>query len=137
MNSTQVILEVVEGDLQGNQYYFDNPMRILIGRAYGCDIQLPDGAEDEEVSRYHCILDVDPPMIHVRDLGSRLGTFVNGELIGPPSFASPAEATPAESITDGEMIDGDELRVGKMLLRAHVHNSESAPEAALAPIYFG
>ncbi len=137
MNSTQVVLEVVEGDLQGNQYYFDNPMRILIGRAYGCDIQLPEGPEDAEVSRYHCILDVDPPLIHVRDLGSRLGTLVNGEPISPPSLGSPAEAIPSEAATDGAMLDGDELRVGKTLLRAHIYNSESAPEAALAPIYFG
>jgi pSer/pThr/pTyr-binding forkhead associated (FHA) protein len=141
MSSTQVILEVVEGCLQGNQYYFDNPMRILIGRAYGCDIQLPDDNEDGEVSRYHCLLDVDPPAIHVRDLGSQLGTFVNGEPIGPSSLASPAEALSADALStdaiNGEMSDGDELRVGGTLLRAHVYSRDPSPEAALAPIYYG
>jgi eukaryotic-like serine/threonine-protein kinase len=131
MSDTQVILEIVEGSLQGNQYYFDNPMRILIGRAYGCDIQLPDQSEDNEVSRYHCVLDVDPPTIHVRDLGSRLGTLLNGSPIGPPSMASPAEALSSEASTDGEMTDGDELRVGGTLLRAHVFSRRSSSGTTL------
>ena len=136
MSDTQIVLEVVEGCLKGNHYYFDNPMRILVGRAYGCDIQLPDDDEDANVSRYHCILDVDPPSIHVRDLSGQEGTLVNGYPIGPPSLGSPAELSLGSS-ADGEMTDGDELRVGATLLRAHVFRRDSSPEAALAPIYYG
>jgi len=136
MSDTQIVLEIVEGNLQGNQYYFDYPMRVLIGRAYGCDIQIPDDSENAAVGRYHCILDIDPPLIHVRDLGSPLGTSLNSLPIGPPSLGSPAEALSDET-TDGEMMDGDELRVGGMLLRAHVYQREHAPDSALAPNYYG
>src|SRR5882757_6609560 len=100
MSDIQIVLEIVEGSLQGNQYYFDYPMRVLIGRAYGCDIQLPDDNQNADVSRYHCILDVDPPLIHVRDLGSQLGTILNGSPVGPPSLGSPAEAL-SDDATDG------------------------------------
>jgi pSer/pThr/pTyr-binding forkhead associated (FHA) protein len=136
MSETQVVLEIVEGNLQGNQYYFDYPMRVLVGKAYGCDIQVPDDGANADVARYHCILDVDPPLIHVRDLGSPVGTILNGAPIGPPSLGSPAEALSDET-TDGEMMDGDELRVGCMLLRAHVYQREHAPDSALAPNYYG
>jgi eukaryotic-like serine/threonine-protein kinase len=136
MSDTQVVIEVVEGSLQGNQYYFDYAMRVLVGRAYGCDIQVPDDDDNALVSRYHCILDVDPPLIHVRDLSSKAGTTLNGSPIGPPSLGSPAEALSDET-TDGEMTDGDELRVGSMLLRAHVYNRERSPDSALAPNFYG
>ncbi|KYC36281.1 hypothetical protein WA1_52005 [Scytonema hofmannii PCC 7110] len=33
-------------------------------------------------SRYHCLLDINPPDIRVRDFGSRNGTYVNGKKIG-------------------------------------------------------
>jgi len=136
MSETQVVLEIVEGNLQGNQYYFDYPMRVLVGKAYGCDIQIPDDGDNTGVARYHCIVDVDPPLIHVRHLGSEEGTILNGAPIGPPSLGSPAEALSDET-TDGEMMDGDELRVGGMLLRAHVYQREHAPDSALAPNYYG
>ncbi|MDF0552306.1 FHA domain-containing protein [Kamptonema sp. UHCC 0994] len=34
------------------------------------------------ISRYHCLLDINPPDIRVRDFGSKNGTFVNGKKIG-------------------------------------------------------
>jgi serine/threonine-protein kinase len=136
MSDTQVVLEIVEGSLQGNQYYFDYPMRVLVGRAYGCDIQVPDDMENADVARYHCILDVDPPHIHVRDLGSHMSTILNGSPIGPPSLGSLAEAA-SEETTDGEMTDGDELRIGGILVRAHVYQREHAPDSALAPNFYG
>jgi eukaryotic-like serine/threonine-protein kinase len=136
MSDTQIILEVVEGCLEGKHYRFDGPTRILIGRGHGCDIQLSD-AEETNASRYHCILDVDPPSIHVRDLDAPMGMLLNGAPIGPPSIASQAELDSASLPTDGEMTDGDELRIGETLIRAHIHIHNRIPDAALAPIYYG
>ncbi len=137
MSDTQVVLEVVEGCLKGNQYYFDNPMRIVIGRAYGCDIQLPDDEADVSISRYQCILDVDPPFVHVRDLDAHHGTLLNGSPVGPPSLSSQAELNEGPASADGEMTDGDELRIGQTLLRIHVSNPLPVPEPAAAPHHFG
>jgi eukaryotic-like serine/threonine-protein kinase len=137
MSDTQIVLEVVEGCLKGNQYYFDNPMRILIGRAYGCDIQLPDEEGESSVARYQCILDVDPPFVHIRDLDAQQGTLLNGSPVGPPSFSSQAELNESPAPADGEMTDGDELRIGETLLRIHVSSHPPVPEPVLAPIHFG
>lgn len=49
---------------------------VMIGRAWGCDIQLPE--EDEMVSRYHCEIDVEDEQLLIRDTGSSNGTYVNG-----------------------------------------------------------
>lgn len=137
MCEMQIVLEVIEGHLKGNRYCFDGPARLLIGRGRGCDIQFPDDVAAASVSPYHCILDLDPPSIHVRDLDSHSGTYLNGAPIGPPSMASQAELDFDHQTADGEMTDGDELRVGATLFRAHVHSHSHTPEAALAPIYFG
>ncbi|HBB74130.1 MAG TPA: hypothetical protein DC048_06720 [Planctomycetaceae bacterium] len=71
--------------------------RFLIGRADECDIR----PLSEEVSRRHCAIIVGPESVFVEDLGSRNGTFVNGERI--------AERT--------QVTDGDAVRVGSLELR--------------------
>jgi len=48
--------------------------RTVIGSESGADLELTDGA----VSRFHCELVVEDGRIHVRDLGSRNGTTVDG-----------------------------------------------------------
>jgi two-component system, NtrC family, response regulator GlrR len=51
--------------------------RIVIGTEEAAELQLTDGA----VSRFHCEVVVDGGRVHVRDLGSRNGTTVNGVTI--------------------------------------------------------
>jgi len=51
--------------------------RIVIGSESGADLELTDGA----VSRFHCEIVVEGGRIHVRDLGSRNGTTVDGVAI--------------------------------------------------------
>ena len=50
---------------------------LLIGRAEDCDVR----PLSEDVSRRHCAVHVGPADVWVEDLGSRNGTFVNGERI--------------------------------------------------------
>jgi serine/threonine-protein kinase len=47
-----------------------------VGRASDCLIRLPSDLEYCIVSRHHCLLDIAPPEVRVRDLGSLNGTFV-------------------------------------------------------------
>lgn len=80
--------------------------RFLIGRADECDIR----PLSEEVSRRHCGIVVGPDSVWVEDLGSRNGTFVNGERI--------AERT--------QVADGDAVRVGSLELRISCTRQASA-----------
>ncbi|GAA3436915.1 hypothetical protein GCM10018954_065250 [Kutzneria kofuensis] len=64
----------------------------VVGRAPECDFRI---AADRKVSRRHCLVDVGPTSVTVRDLASRNGTIVNGE---------------AHETT--ELCDGDELLIG-------------------------
>jgi pSer/pThr/pTyr-binding forkhead associated (FHA) protein len=44
-----------------------------------CFVQLSGAERDQLISRHHCQLDIDPPFLQVRDLGSTNGTFINGK----------------------------------------------------------
>jgi len=50
-------------------------LRLLIGRASDCHLRVAD----PRVSRHHCELLIEDNQVRIRDLGSRNGTFVNGE----------------------------------------------------------
>jgi serine/threonine-protein kinase len=111
MNPT-VTLFVTRGPLAGWQFDFDEPTACLIGRSRDCTIALPFAAEHLDVSRHHCLVEIAPPAVHVRDLGSLNGTFVNGQIIGQRCmFLAPADV---EGIHQPmvALSDGDEIQLG-------------------------
>lgn len=59
--------------------------RVLVGRAAEADLQLID----EKVSREHCVFEAQGSAVVVRDLGSRNGTWVNGERLHGPHLLAP------------------------------------------------
>lgn len=71
--------------------------KLLIGRAEECDVR----PLSEEVSRRHCAVIVGPADVWVQDLGSRNGTFVNGQKIDAKT----------------KLADGDLIRVGSLELK--------------------
>ena len=86
--SARVVLNMKSGPILPRPYLFAGPMRCIIGRSSDCPLQVPA----MEVSRHHCVLEVDPPTVRVRDLGSRNGTRVDGEMIvGSRRFAAGEE----------------------------------------------
>lgn len=70
-------LKVLTGSSAGKLIPVDGP-RFLIGRHDECDLR----PKHESVSRRHCELVHAGHQWLVRDLGSRHGTFVNGEPVG-------------------------------------------------------
>jgi predicted component of type VI protein secretion system len=74
--------------------------KLLIGRAEECDVR----PLSEEVSRRHCSIVVGPGDVWVEDLGSRNGTFVNGNRIGEKT----------------RVTDGDLVRIGSLELRVSI-----------------
>jgi diguanylate cyclase (GGDEF)-like protein len=69
---------------------------IVIGRSSKCEVQI----DQESVSRNHCRISYNGKTFSIRDLGSTNGTYVNDELID-----------------EVNMRDGDQLKVGRSILK--------------------
>ena len=113
MSSSFVKISVQNGPLKGLTRVFDSARQCVIGRAADCDLQLslPEETSFANVSRHHCELDIDPPLVHVRDLGSRNGTWLNGRRLrhGGEYLENESDRQPGEFVPLG---DGDVLEVG-------------------------
>jgi pSer/pThr/pTyr-binding forkhead associated (FHA) protein len=126
MKHTTITLSVTQGKFKGKEYVFEEAAWCLIGRAEDCTIRLPTDQEHHSISRHHCLLEIAPPELVVRDLGSLNGTYVNGRKIGQrPASVSP-EAADHHSTRSLELKDGDEVRVGTMVFLVTVSAATGA-----------
>jgi len=105
-----------------------------VGRAEDCEVRLPNDMLHLDVSRHHCLLDIDPPEVRVRDLGSKNGTFVNGTKIGQRAKHQPPEEADVLQMPEWRVQGGDEIKVGHTVLHIAVSgNAECAADAEAAP----
>jgi pSer/pThr/pTyr-binding forkhead associated (FHA) protein len=75
-NTEEVALLVAQsGPLNGQRWTLRKSA--LIGREAGCDIVIPD----RQVSRHHARLRTTPEGVYIEDLGSKNGTFYNGQAL--------------------------------------------------------
>ncbi|GAA4560849.1 protein kinase domain-containing protein [Planotetraspora kaengkrachanensis] len=115
-----VTLRLVKGRLDRTEYVFDERTTCVLGRADDCAPRLPSDDHHRTVSRHHCLLDINPPDIRIRDFGSLNGTFVNGEKIGQrEAHQTPAEGA-ATSFPEHDLTDGDEIRLGETVFRVAI-----------------
>jgi CBS domain-containing protein len=112
-----ITLTVQNGSLAGRQYTFTVRRLCLVGRAEDCEIRLPGGPEFIDVSRHHCLLEIDPPHLSVRDLGSYNGTRVNGMLVGRADDPHQQPGPRFDPATSFSLSEGDEVQVGKTVFR--------------------
>jgi hypothetical protein len=106
-----VTLEIVEGPGAGRQVPLDRPLEI--GREAGADVVV----DDELVSRRHVRVTPDGAGAVVEDLGSRNGSFVNGEEIHARTRMGP----------------GDHLLVGVTMLELRTAQQIVARPTAVRP----
>ncbi len=116
----KVMLKVVEGALQGRLFEFAERTTCIIGRHKECLPQLPDDEEHATVSRRHCLLDINPPDIRVRDFGSRNGTHVNGVNIGQRPDETTAKEGARLKYTDRDLNQGDRIKLGNTEFQVEV-----------------
>ena len=88
-----VKLKVLRGASAGKEIAVKT-LQFVIGRAEECSLRV----NSEAISRQHCVISFDGHEVRIRDLGSRNGTFVNGERLEAPR----------------RLVMGDQLRVGPM-----------------------
>lgn len=84
---------------------------LVIGRSTGCDVALADS--EGVVSRRHCAVQVLSGAWHVTDLGSRHGTYLNGNRI--------LQDAP------NPLTEGDRLRIGSWTFRVNMGESTHTP----------
>lgn len=116
----QVSLLATAGALSGRTFVFGERTTCIVGRASDCDPQIVDEGRPL-TSRHHCLFDVNPPDVRVRDLGSRNGTFVNGTEIGRRRPGQTPEEGARQAFRERDLFDGDEVMVGETVLRIFVH----------------
>lgn len=112
MDST-ITLIVTRGPLAGQKFTFAEATTCTIGRSRDCTIALPLELEHLDVSRHHCVLDLAPPHLRVRDLGSLNGTYVNGKKIGQRGMLPAPSSSDTLPYPAVELSDGDEIRLGE------------------------
>ncbi|MCP4004883.1 MAG: FHA domain-containing protein [bacterium] len=100
--ATCAIVRVESGFYEGLEWSLHRSSTV-IGRGRHADLLLNEAT----ISRAHALLGRDGERVFVQDLGSTNGTLVNG--------------TRAER---QELEDGDELTMGRLILRVRISNAE-------------
>jgi pSer/pThr/pTyr-binding forkhead associated (FHA) protein len=117
----RVTLTVTSGPKPGEQFVFEERATWLAGRHKDCQLRVPKEKPYRSISRHHCLLDINPPDVVVRDLGSLGGTYVNGQLLG--KRAKGATPDPGLASPERRLNDGDELKLcepGPLVLRVRI-----------------
>lgn len=101
-----IAIEDENGALQEiSKFAVDEPMACIIGRAADCTIKIDH--KDKGISRHHCLVDINPPLLTVEDLGSSNGTLLNHHDISNKDEPILLEG-------------GDELQIGDSILTVEV-----------------
>lgn len=100
---SRLALRFISGKYQGGEYPIEENRPIVVGRSSELDMVLVE----EMVSRKHARIELKDGKIHIEDLGSTNGTFVNGERIGK-----------------GTLKEGDRVLIGSNILKVVVVTGE-------------
>lgn len=113
----KVLLKVESGPIQGKVFPFESHDTFLFGRHGTCHARLPN---DPLVSRHHFLLEVNPPDVRLRDLGSLNGTEVNGVKCGGRSPDQKPEEVSGRQYPEIDLKKGDQITVGNTNIRVEI-----------------
>lgn len=101
-------LMITKGSAVDKVFTFESASSVYVGRSDECTISFTE----KTVSRFHCLFDIVPPAVKVRDFGSLNGTFVNNVLIGKREKGLSAEEARANPGILIDLHNNDTLRLG-------------------------
>ena len=104
-----VTVTITKGELKSKQFNYSQKEILIVGRDNDCAVFFPE----KTVSRYHCLIDIAPPSIMVRDIGSKNGTYLNGKLIGKRPKDMPIEEARKQRSKEFYVKSGDRLGLGR------------------------
>jgi serine/threonine protein kinase len=107
---SKIEITVTKGSLAGEKFSYDRRESLILGRnEEDCRIVF----SEPTVSRYHCLLDINPPTVMVRDFGSLNGTYLNGQQIGKRDASLSIEEAKKQHYDEFPLKSGDRLGLGK------------------------
>jgi len=124
-----VKLKIISGPMSGNNFEFKEHDIFIFGRLSDCHCCLPD---DPYISRHHFLLEVNPPEVRLKDLGSLNGTYINNmKFGGRDKDEQPEEAVKRSSYCDVK--NGDFIKVGNTTFNVvmEVASDKQAPAACI------
>lgn len=124
----KVTLTVIRGVPEGKTFSFEEHDTFLCGRLKENHVCL---AEDNLVSRHHCILEINPPDVRIRDLGSLNGIYINGERYGGRARKETPEEGAKRTYPTLDLQDGNTIGIGETTLLVSIE----MPEPAARRIY--
>ncbi|MEA5509087.1 protein kinase [Crocosphaera sp. UHCC 0190] len=124
----KVILTIIAGKLKGQKFEFIERNTCIMGRHPDCYPRLSDDLDHNTISRYHCLLDINPPEIRVRDFGSKNGTYVNDKKIGQREATQTPEEGAKITFPEYDLKSGDELKLSQTIFQVAIETKrEVAP----------
>lgn len=120
----QVKLTIIEGPMEGQEFVFNEHDTFIFGRAPECHASLPN---DSFISRYHFLVEIDPPDMCLVDLGSLNGTYLNDTRLG--AKRTEAKKPAGTHARRWNLQDGDRIRAGETVFIVCLPGS--APTEAL------
>ena len=121
----RVRLEIVDGPLKGKKFEFTEHDAFIFGRASDCHARLSD---DTLVSRHHFILEVNPPLARLRDLGSLNATRVNNRKCGGRNKGETPEEGAKRKYPEVDLNQGDRIRVGDTIMEVTIEHRKAQPD---------
>jgi hypothetical protein len=119
----KITLEVIKGPMTGLRFDFDEHDTLICGRRKRtCHLCLP---KDPRVSRHHFMLEINPPDVGIRDLGSLNGTLLNGVAVGRRAAEEPGE--PPNESKMVSLNHNDVIKVGGTELRVCISEPRLCP----------
>lgn len=103
----RILLSVSEGPHRGRAFEFAAHETFLVGRGSEAHFRLP--ARDPYFSRLHFLVEVNPPLCRLLDMGSTNGTFVNGQ-----------------QVTQADLRDGDCIGGGDTVIQVRIVDDPAA-----------
>ncbi|NEO54300.1 MAG: protein kinase [Okeania sp. SIO3B5] len=129
--SAKVKLTIIQGSTIGKEYIFEERTTCIIGRHRDCKPRLPSDEQHRTISRYHCLLDINPPDIKVRDFASKNGTYVNGKKIGQRQSEHLSETTTKNNFPEYELKSGDQIQLGNTIFQVSLEEETEMPPEML------
>lgn len=113
----KVTLTVVVGSTKGDEFVFREHDTCLCGRQENNRVYLPG---DELISRHHCILEIVPPNVSIRDLGSKNGIYIDGKKYGGRADNEFPEEGSRREYPTVSLQHGSKVGIGKTLLHVSI-----------------